>query len=849
MNILNAFTRKSLGYNKTRTLVTIIGIILSMALFTAVIEGAYSGQQFLIRTEEDRVGPYMVRFPDISDEDAERVAADGDVEKSAILRTAGWAEIGSENEYKPYLLIKSMSGEFTDLVSVRLKTGRMPENEGEILLPSHLSSNGKVLYKEGDMLTLKVGSRVSGGVEQGEYDYFNYEAGEEIVNASEKSYTVVGTYERFDGTVENYGCPGYTVLTKGDASGRADLFVTVKHPLKAELFADKFGIDYFTHADLLRFYGSFGNANIMAVLYGFAAVLVVLISFGSISLIYNSFSISVSERTRQFGILKSVGATKKQIRGSVIYEALLLSGIGIPVGLTVGCTGIGITLYLLRDAFSAFVVGGDTQMRLVLNPVALSVAVVVCLVTTLISAWIPARKAMSVPAVDAIRQTEDIRIRAKEVRTWKLTEKLFGFEGAMASKNFKRNKKRYRATVISLFLSVVLFISASSFCAYLTDSVRGINSSDSGADITYYTMGNDMLDPEDTLALLSGAKDITRSIYYAHTYVDFWIDGDKLDESIRRSSGSEAGDNRRVGMTGYLVFVQDEAFRKLCSDSRIDDGAFFDKSSPKAVIRNRVTETEYDENGNRRWVTYSCIDEKALPVTVKAREQDDGAEFVIAESVEESIFSIPDNAFVMIYPYSMRMAVMGTDDPDSLPYETVFSFAVKNHKQAFADMQKLLEDSGFDVTRLYDQAADKEAVRMLILVVNVFAYGFIILISLIAIANVFNTISTNISLRRREFATLKSIGLGNTGFRKMMNYECIIYGIKGLMWGLPASIAMTFVIYKITSSAYDTRFYIPWYSVAIAVGSVFLVVFATMLYATGKIRKDNLIDALKNENL
>ena len=138
---------------------------------------------------------------------------------------------------------------------------------------------------------------------------------------------------------------------------------------------------------------------------------------------------------------------------------------------------------------------------------------------------------------------------------------------------------------------------------------------------------------------------------------------------------------------------------------------------------------------------------------------------------------------------------------------------------------------------------------MLVTVVRVFSYGFIILISLIAMANVFNTVSTNVMLRRREFAMLKSIGLGEKGFRRMMNYECIIYGCKGLLWGLPAAVALTYVIYRITGNIVDRGFYIPWYSVAIAVGSVFAVVFATMLYSTGVIRRDNPVDALRQENI
>ena len=182
-------------------------------------------------------------------------------------------------------------------------------------------------------------------------------------------------------------------------------------------------------------------------------------------------------------------------------------------------------------------------------------------------------------------------------------------------------------------------------------------------------------------------------------------------------------------------------------------------------------------------------------------------------------------------------------------YNTTFCFRAPNHAQVAAEMETLLSDAGLPAYRLSDHAADKELLRMMVLIVIVFAYGFIILISLIAAANVFNTISTSISLRRREFAMLKSIGLGEKGFMRMMNYECVIYGMKGLLLGLPASVLATYGIWRVADMAVESGFYIPWYSVAIAVGSVFAVVFATMLYAAGKIRQDNPIDALKNENL
>lgn len=154
-----------------------------------------------------------------------------------------------------------------------------------------------------------------------------------------------------------------------------------------------------------------------------------------------------------------------------------------------------------------------------------------------------------------------------------------------------------------------------------------------------------------------------------------------------------------------------------------------------------------------------------------------------------------------------------------------------------------------DTSTLYDQVADVEAMRSTVTVVRVFCYGFIVLISLIAVANVFNTISTGISLRRRELAMLRSVGMTSRGLQRMLNYECCIYGTRALAIGLPFSFLMTVCIWWVVGQAVEQPFRIPWTAVLIASASVFAVVFATMLYAMSKVRRENPIDALKNENL
>ena len=739
MNILHRYTRSALLKNRTRTFVTIIGIVLSMALLTAVIEGAYSGQQFLINSEIARSGNWHVAFYGPTEEDIAIIKAD------------------------------------PDFVS------------------------GETVHEPG--------------------------------SAYETTYRVITKWHD-NGNVTDFT---YRVLDK--------------------ISTRSFSI----HGTLLMFYGSFGSSTYMSALYGFAAILMGLVAFGSISLIYNSFSISVSERTRQFGILKSIGATNAQIRGAVLYEALILAAIGIPLGLIVGCAGIGITLFCLRDAFAGFMsLGADSgaQIGLVLHPGYLAIAAAVCLVTTLIAAWIPAARAMHVAPMAAIRQQGDVKVTARDVKTSKLTEKLFGFEGSLAAKNFRRNRKGYRATVVSLFMSVVLFISASSFCAYLTDTVDMANSSDSGADLVFWDSRNERDDPEGLLKALT-VEGITEGYYADRDGLSVIISPDQAGDSLKSSFlwADLTDDDGSAELTADIAFIQDSFFDALCRKNGIDPAPFY--TQPMALVNNEGLFRQYESDGTYRYITLRYF--RSFPAEVETVDYDysgaeeGGEDFVpaqvrrtltVAGELKEIPMGLTRQGFLMAAPYSMMSSIVSGQ-----PSATYFFFKASDHNGAAERMKDVLKSLDLPSGRLQDLMAQKESIRMLVTVVNVFAYGFIILISLIALANVFNTISTSIALRERELAVLLSVGMGHRSFMRMMNYECLIYGFKGLLWGIPVSVLVTFLIYQAAGNVGERGFYLPVHSVLIAVGSVFLVVFLTMLYSTSKLRKRSLVESIKNENL
>ncbi|MCF0136986.1 MAG: FtsX-like permease family protein, partial [Oscillospiraceae bacterium] len=756
MNIFHKITRKYLAENRTRTIVTVIGIILSMALFTAVIEGAYSGVQYLLRNEIAVSGAYHGYYYNATEEQAAELARREDFAETATWQLAGWSRIDAGLDYPTYASVVSVDDKLPELVSVRLVNGRLPEGENEIIVPTRLNGLAGETFSVGNCVNLSVGRRVGADGSEiglhGAYDVADYGVAEEIVDSEERQYTVVGIYETLDYAIMEDA--GYLLLTKGPAEGTVDVFFTLKNI--RSVYSDfarnqPLAVPYSLHSDLLMYHGISGNGNLMRVLIGMVVILVCLVSFGSISLIYNAFAISVGERTKQFGILRSVGATKKQIRKSVLYEALVLAGIGIPVGLLVGCAGIGITLRCLRDEFASMLGNVDSTVRigLVLNPAMLVIAAVICLLAVLISAWIPAKRAAKVSAIEGIRQNGDLKIRGREVKTSRLTEKLFGFEGMMAAKNFKRNRKRYRSTVISLALSIVLFISAVSFCSYLTSAVLGVSSSTELTDIRYRITGEDCGDdPDDIMELLSSSNGITDSLYMEYGKTSFYTSLGNLDSSYIHNPYADFIPDVSSSASyiyGYFVFVSDDTFRALCRDNHLSEEDYFDVIRPVGVMYNNGVEKYREKDGEPwKWASYRALNESALPVELSVRsyrefdgymlygvkeeangtvtctyypteylgalyngydgdfEPDESMAMIISENgacisssfsvnavIKENLFALSSDTPAVIFPYSMKTTVLEEDSQQLLSYGLCFDFRTDNHRQTYAEMEKL----------------------------------------------------------------------------------------------------------------------------------------------------------------
>lgn len=892
MNIFRRFTLRSLWQNRTRTVVTIIGIILSVSMITAVTTTVSSLQNFMKEATIQSDGCWHINFQEKKRDQIKDVAAKDEVEASAVYADIAFARLETvKKERTPYLYIGGFSEKFPEYLSVHMTEGRLPQNSGELILPADIVKESGISYKVGQKLELGEGVRKdkkTGEQMWLDYPYDMSENPETFTVEKTKTYEIVGFYEsaRFGYWGMPQGLPGYAALTRLDDSavirGRQMVYMTLKDPDETEEFFKKlqkeYGQDYVINQNnyYLKISGNNLGDGMIGMLSGLMAVLIGIIMFGSISLIYNSFAISVNERKKQYGLLSSIGATRKQLKKSVIFEAVVVSMIGVPLGVLAGIGGMAVTFYCLRGTFAIFLNTGNLSIHMSAAVWSVVLAVAVGFITVLISAYLPVRKALKINAIEAIRQTTDIVVKPRKLKTSRLTAKLFKLEGVLASKNYKRNKRKYRATVFSLFISVVLFISASSFSDYLSRGLEDIIQNYS-VDLQYGNTetGDKITDAkyEKLYKKFSQINGITKSYYKYNLWNEstIWTPGKYLSDSeYKNCTGYDKPTDpkeleKQVEVNNVVVtFVQDDLYREYLEKNHLDVKRYMDTINPTAVVYDRATvynsdagryETihTFEESPGKMQLGYeiwsdedeeSGAEEEEEPEIIGKKEIAIGE---IREEVPPGLDSESQAGLMLMYPAGALETVCPADLRKKITVDYNMAFCADNPARAAEEMYDIMDEEGDDgfINNIAEQIKMN---RALMLILNIFSFGFILLISLIAVANVFNTISTNVFLRRREFAMLRSVGMTQKSFHRMMNFECLLYGVKGLIYGLPVAVGVTVLIWRAMSSEIAMRFYIPWHSVAIAVGSVFLVVFATMLYSTSKIRKDNVVDTLKEEN-
>ena len=840
MNILNKFTIKSLKLNKKRTIVTIIGIMLSTALICGVAGLVSSFQNSLIDWARTNDGNYHVTFKNVASDKAQYVTENQKVKDYFISSSLGWANLeGSKTTNKPYLHVLAYDKKALENYGVVLTDGRLPQNSNEIIITESVLTGARVLLKIGDTITLNIGTRKSNDDYYLNDDNLYTEGDESIVDTKEKTYTIVGFMETLD--VENLYSPGYSALTYMDEiPSTIDISVLYKSPKEYEKTTKdicktlnlNFDEDVYVNSDFLRFQGVM-SYGMLRVLYAIAGVVIFIIVISSVFVIRNSFSISVAEKNRQYGMLSSVGATSKQIRRNVIFEGMVIGLIAIPLGILLGIVAIMILLkvvnYLLADMLSGL---GFTYS---INLLAVLISVAISIITIYLSCLIPARRAAKISPIESIRGNNDIKIKSKKLRTSKLTKKLFGIGGVIASKNLKRSKKKYRTTVISLVISIFIFISLSSFLTLGTKTSQFYY-----MDFKFNMYVHSLSDANKQIyEKISKLGNIDNSAYCYQSSLDI----DNIKYASEFGKKFLENDPQPTGIA-FMVY-NNEYFKKYIKEIGLKESDY------KTAVILLDYDTFYNEDGSK---TVDRLYSLRPGDTVNVKSGDKEKTLTISKFTDvkpmgqEAVYY--DHGIIVVSEDYIKEVFK--EDVNNSDYYHLSDLFIKSSKPQELEntLNDLIKQGGdyYGLTVFNYETYMKQEQRML-LVVKIFLYGFITVITLIGVTNIFNTITTNMILRSKEFAMLKSVGMSSKEFNKMIRLESIMYGTKSLLIGIPLGILGSYGMYKAFAQGIDLGYTLPLPAIIISIIFVFIIVGITMKYSLNKINKQNIIETIRKDNI
>jgi putative ABC transport system permease protein len=894
MNILTTYTLKYLRLNKRRTAVTILGVILSAALICGVLLLGVSFQQVMIEHEIFMTGNWHAQFHGVPYAQADYIAENSAVETAILSSWLGNATYGSQNEVRPYLYITAYDSLSFQNRNIELISGRLPENADELIVSGTMVRDSGLGLEPGSTMTVTFGERNIPNHDEmvrawGGEEYVALQDGETFARSGSHTYTVVGVMVPLSNeTSMPADFPALTYLDPAQLTpaDKVDVAILAHDPRRiytsAPQMAESIGLAAITgpdgqptesivyNEDLLTWMGASGHDNYARFFPVILATLIALIVFGSAFVIYNAFAISISERKKQFGMFASVGATGAQIRQTVLLEAGIIAAIGIPLGILGAVVGVGILVTLTRDIVSQLIVDAEQGIALVVSPPVIGLAVLFSAVTILLSAWIPARRASQVSPIDAIRLAGDIQTdKPLNLRTSPLIRRVFGFEGELALKSLKRDRKKYRTTVLSLMISIILFVAFNALMLYtnITQStaVQAMNF-DLMIDLDYrQTHAQQFSD------LVSQLPEVQRVAYRRSAYSAFIPAREMITDPAYQALqelNSLDRENLPVPVEDDLYeFVLEvnavgpQEFARYAAQLGLDVQQYSDPDAPLGILVNHVTLRNsgklYDfdlftlQPGDtftaRQMSGWSpaqtgaqTADEAPVTMTWKVGAITQatplgfmGTSLVPILFVSDVVFDALSDRMLQLGPINSGNMTIQSDNPDA---------ALEAIRRVYAGT--VGGNFSYQSMTEFNQSIALQTVLM-----NLFFYGFLTLITLIGVTNVVNTLDTNIKLRRREFAMLKSVGLTPGGFRRMLRYESLFYGLTALLYGLPIGLALSVIIYLQFDDVSNFAFTLPWEAIAACIAAVLVIVFSTMMVSGAMIRNDNIVDTIKQENL
>lgn len=832
MNVLNKLALINLRKNKKRTISTLLGIILSVALIVALSSLTLSVKGLFLDEIIDETGYWHLALNGIEDEDLESLKFNSDVKNIYEVYELGYAKSDCiKNKNTPYIKVLSTDSDNYDAFKIKVIDGRMPKNNHEIVISKTISYQYPDDFKLGQEISLDIGKRMFEGEQLFSYNPLilreeTLEMAESIEDAKNYTFTIVGFIERNEAFDMNND-PAYIALTTDINKGFDNAYLAYNNPKDFEdnnrmilgLEEDgSYSLDVYNYRvnyDLLRYEAMVFSDSTINLLYTLTGIVMFVIVFTSIYCIRNSFEIATVEKIKDIGMLKSVGATSKQVRHYVLHEALILGLIGIPLGILSGLAASYILCIIVNYFAVDFLFRSGLKIKFILSIPVIIIDVVLSLLVIYFSAIKSAKKASKQTIVVSLRNNNETKLKSRNLKTPKIIEKIFGEPGVIAYKNLKRAKKKYRTTVISLTVSIFAFIAMSSFIHGMFSMVEA-NYLDEGYDIAVHTTNVDSLN--------------SINMNLVDDYTITYLDDDRIFLLLC--------DNDYVidKIDDYSYYVQiigldSKTFNDYAKLNHVEakprEAILYNKSY--SIINNETVVKDI----------YSYKNGDILNAKIGKVDDYQDISFKIAAVSSEAI-----RGFKNYYSDQGILFINIKDYPElELKADTVYLLSNKPY-----ELEKELHDY-YNNNDIYSIVREQDSYRSLRMIMSIFLYGFIIVITLIGVTNIFNTISSNIELRQKEFAMLKSVGMTRKEFNKMINLETIFYSSKSLIFGTILGLIANHFINESIAEKFDFTYYIPFKEILIAIIAVFILVYIIMQYSVNKVNKQNIIETIRKENI
>lgn len=932
--IIYYVTRQYMKLNRKRTITTLVGIVFMVLLMTCVFVGKDTSLSYLEQIASEKSGSWHVSVYNVNEEQYNQIRELEYMGETAVSKTYGYSYLEqSAKKECPYLLVKGYSEKSFDWMKIKLESGRLPENDSEVVLSARALEDGADISL-GDVIELDCFKRYLTGInydiESTFFPFFNltvypgksvevpqnflyigdtedYKETHKSTNYK-KTVTVVGFISTPSFETEDSGA--YAALTYMDNSmenvEKANVLVKfdfdkldTRYSYMEELRELAGSDEAFECNDLLLTFTANSSDNTINVIVKFImAFFILFIMLASIILIYNVFNMSFEERSRYLGMLSSIGATKRQKRSSVYYEAIYLWIIALPVGILGGMGIVKVAMGILQPYIAEFVdfsgVGfiNTTVVPMEVSWKALLLIVLVSGLTVALSAWLPARKIEKVGPIESIRG--NVTGKEKEYKRNDFFIKREKPEALVAVNNLKRQKGKTTGIIRAIASFMVIFLVTTFGADGINKMVHyrlvediTVSTHTEGWDYVLYEAWENakmyealkeeiMADKgvekvrEWYLGMWTGLvkNDVLSQEYWdayrtiADLYYPEEVTEDKFQELIKNNYN-----------TVSIMGVDQKTFEDIAENSECDLSLVKDKSQPAAfVYQNGEVSTEnlgfenYKPEKYQFFQLEHMTDKKIgdiIPLFVNNPQTEKIEEFDVKiagyatnESLKEYVTIHSEGLWLIVNTDTVEKTQSITKDETDENYnEITRELHIKLNGSETELIEKIQTLAGKDnetvnIVKAGESSAMKTVAEAVAYIINILAVCFIILTSIICVLNMYNSIWGRSAARQQEFAILTSLGMTKKQRRKMLFCENVGLFFKGVIWACIISFPVIYFL-KTVLSGYFGRIELEFpyfiFVLAIAIAAVWLFGVTSYCYRTKE--KDNILEQLRNENV